>query len=163
MAAYDITWITDQLAAGNAPMSFTDLDHLRDKGIEAIVNLCGEFCDLHEIEQQGGFEVYYLPIPDESAPDLEAMEKALVWLDEAIYLGKKILVHCRFGVGRSNTFLFAYLLHQGFDLKGAGGKLGPERAAALNYKQWKFLKKYSKKNRPLSIQTPSLENEESDG
>ena len=75
--------------------------------------------DLHEIEEQSGFEVYYLPIPDGCAPNLEAMEQALVWLDEAIYLGKKILVHCRYGIGRTNTFIFAYLLRRGFDLKGA--------------------------------------------
>lgn len=148
MAAYEITWITNQLAVGHAPMSFTDLERIREKGVDAIVNLCGEFCDLHEIEEQSGFEVYYLPIPDERAPDFEALEQALAWLDEAMYLGKKILVHCRFGFGRTNTFIFAHLLRRGFDLKGAGKKLGPNRATALNYHQWQFLKNYSKKSGP---------------
>ena len=148
MAAYEITWITNQLAVGHAPMSFTDLERIREKGVDAIVNLCGEFCDLHELEKQSGFEVYYLPIPDESAPDLKAMEQALAWLDEAMYLGKKILVHCRYGFGRTNTFVTAYLLRRGFNIKEAGKKLGPSRAAALNYDQWQFLKNYSKKSGP---------------
>ncbi len=104
-------------------MSYTDFDHLRETGIDAIVNLCGEFCDLHEIEEQSGFEVYYLPIPDECAPDLEAIEQALGWLDEALHIGKKILIHCRYGMGRTDTFVFAYLLHCGFDLMAAGKKL----------------------------------------
>ena len=71
-------------------MSYEDLDLIRAAGIDAIVNLCGEFCDLHEIEENSGFEVYYLPVPDESAPDMADIQEALAWLDEAIYLGNTI-------------------------------------------------------------------------
>ena len=92
MAQYELTWITDQLATGYAPMSYAELDFIREQGISAIVNLCGEFCDLHQIEEKSGFEVYYLPVDDECAPDLAEMEKALEWLDEAVYLKKKVLV-----------------------------------------------------------------------
>ncbi len=70
-------------------LKYDDLRLIKAEGIDAIVNLCGEFCDLHEIEQKNGFEVYYLPIPDECAPDLADMEKALAWLDETIQSGKK--------------------------------------------------------------------------
>ncbi|MGQ9811918.1 MAG: hypothetical protein ACUVQ2_00660 [Dissulfurimicrobium sp.] len=43
-------------------MSYEELDSLKRQGINAIINLCAEFCDLHEIEEQAGFEVYYLPV-----------------------------------------------------------------------------------------------------
>lgn len=157
MAAYTITWITGYLAVGHAPMSFDDLDRIKEAGIDAIVNLCGEYCDLHEIEKQSGFEVYYLPIPDECSPDLEAMEQALSWLDEAIYLGKKVLVHCRHGIGRTGTFVSAYLLRRGFGLKVTEKKIKKTIAAETNYNQWQFLKKYSKQSGTLSIREPSLE------
>ena len=62
---------------------------IKAEGIDAIANLCGDVCDLHEIERQNGFEVYYLPIPDEFAPNLADMEKALARLDETIQSGKK--------------------------------------------------------------------------
>ena len=55
---YELTWITDHLATGHAPMSYDELDSIREQGIGAIVNLCGEFCDLHEIEESSGFDVY---------------------------------------------------------------------------------------------------------
>jgi Fe-S-cluster containining protein/protein tyrosine phosphatase (PTP) superfamily phosphohydrolase (DUF442 family) len=139
-------------------MSYEDLDSIRAEGIDAIVNLCGEFCDLHEIEEDSGFEVYYLPIPDESAPDMADMEDALAWLDEAIYLGKKILVHCRHGIGRTGTFVTSYLLRKGLGLKIAGKKLKGTRANPTNYSQWRLLKKYSKKSGILKIREPSLEN-----
>ena len=86
---YSLDWITDSLAVGQAPMSYDSLDFIRAQGIGAIMNLCAEFCDLHWIEADAGFQVYYFPIPDEEAPDLPELEKALDWLDECLYLGKK--------------------------------------------------------------------------
>ena len=115
--AYPLTWVTDHLAVGGAPMTYEQLDSLKEQGITAILNLCAEFCDLHDIEAAAGFEVYYLPVPDEEAPDLPALEKALAWLDEAIYLGKKVLIHCRHGIGRTGTVLNAYLLRRGLGHK----------------------------------------------
>ena len=96
MAEYKLTWITENLAIGYAPMSYADLDSIKAEGINGIVNLCAEFCDLHEIQEESGFEVYYLPIQDESAPDMEDMEKALAWLDEAVPGGSPLAGGRRF-------------------------------------------------------------------
>uniref|UniRef100_A0A832A1M5 Uncharacterized protein n=1 Tax=Desulfacinum infernum TaxID=35837 RepID=A0A832A1M5_9BACT len=54
MVDYEIRWITDQLAVGHAPMSYQHLSQIAQQGIGAIVNLCGEYCDLHEIEEKSG-------------------------------------------------------------------------------------------------------------
>ncbi len=157
MPAHTLTWVTDQLAVSHAPMSYDELESIKEQGINAIVNLCAEFCDLHEIEQSYGFEVYYLPIADENAPPLEEMEKALAWLDEAIYLGKKVLVHCRFGIGRTGTFVTSYLLRRGFGLKLAGKRLKNFRSTPSSFSQWWLLRKYGKRAGKLTIREPSLE------
>jgi len=154
---YQLTWITSDLAVGYAPMSYDELESIKSQGITAIVNLCAEFCDLHKIEEDRGFEVYYLPTVDETAPDMEEMEKGLAWLDEAIYLGKKILIHCRYGIGRTGTFVTSYLLRKGLGLKVASKKLKNTRATPASYSQWKLLKKYGKKSGVLKIREPSLE------
>lgn len=156
--SYQLTWLTSQLAVGYAPMSYDELDSIRDQGIVAIVNLCGEFSDLHEIEEQSGFEVCFLPTPDECAPDMEKMKEALEWLDEALYLKKKILIHCRHGHGRTGTFISAYFLRRGLALKYTEKKLKGTRANPTNYSQWKLLKKYSKQQGQLDAREASIEN-----
>lgn len=146
------------MAVGYAPMSYEELDSIKEQGVGAIVNLCGEFCDLHELEEKSGFEVYFLPIPDECAPDMELMEQALQWLDEALYLKKKVLVHCRHGIGRTGTFVSAYLLRRGLGLKYTEKKLKGTRANPSNYSQWKLLRKYSKQQGQLDARPASIEN-----
>lgn len=164
MSDYPLTWITENLAVGHAPMSYDELNSIREQGIDAIVNLCGEYSDLHEIEESAGFEVFFLPIPDETAPKMEEMETGLAWLDEAVYLGKKVLVHCRHGIGRTGTFVTAYLLRRGFNLKKAGNllKKTDTRANPTNFSQWWLLRKFGKKEGQLTLHEPDPQNRKHD-
>jgi Fe-S-cluster containining protein len=157
MSAYRLHWITEYLAVGHAPMSYHELDSIRSQGVDAIVNLCGEFCDLHKIESDQGFEVYYLPTGDDEAPTIPDLEKALDWLDEAIYLDKKVLVHCRQGIGRTGTFVTAYLLRKGFGMKLARKKVEKTRAGFTSFPQWRLLRRYRKDSGELTFRVPSLE------
>jgi len=150
MSKYELSWITENLAAGHAPFSHEDLAEMKGQGIDAIVNLCGEYCDLHEIPQDTGFEVYYLPIADECAPHMAELESAIEWVDEIIGQGKKVLVHCRFGIGRTGTFVTAYLLKYGLNMKAAAKILKATRANPSNYCQWKLLRKYQNKLKEIS-------------
>ena len=155
--AYPVYWITPHLATGPAPMSYDHLESLKSEGIDAIMNLCAEYCDLHNIESHKGFEVYYLPIQDEEAPKLQALEDALAWLDEAIYLGKKVYVHCRHGIGRTGTIISAYLLRRGLGSKLVNQKIKSMRSQPANFNQWWFIRKLGKKEGRLTIREPSLE------
>lgn len=161
MGAYLITWVTKNLGVGAAPMSYEELTSLKEQGIVAIVNLCGEFNDLHIIEKDAGFDVFWLPIADENAPKMEEMEKGLEWLDEAIYLGKKVLVHCHHGIGRTGTFVTAYLLRRGLGMKKAGKVLKTTRANPTNFSQWWLLRKFGKKEGQLTLSEPTPENRNS--
>jgi len=153
---YPLTWITPQLAVGHAPMSPAELDSIKEQGIKAIMNLCLEIEELAKLEEEHGFEVYYLPIMDEGFPELEELNKGLDWLDECIYLGKKVLVHCRHGIGRTGTVVFSYLLRKGLNTKSAGKKMRGLRARPTEHPQKRFLHLYGKKEKPLSIDEPTL-------
>lgn len=156
-AKLPITWVTEDLAVGPAPMSHAALDDLRAQGVRAILNLCAEFTDLHEIERAHGFEVYHLPVEDEQAPDVAELEKALDWLDEAIYLGRKAYIHCRHGIGRTGTVLNAYILRRGLGHLRAWLKLRGLRSQPANFRQWRMVRRYGKGVAPLTVCTPTLE------
>jgi len=153
---YPLTWVTPQLAVGHAPMSYEELDSIKRQGIKAIMNLCLEIEELAKFEQEQGFEVYYLPIMDAGLPEVNELEKALDWLDEAIYLGKKVLIHCRHGIGRTGTVVYSYLLRKGLDSKSAKKKMRGIRSQPTEHPQKRFLHKYGKKEAPLNIAEPAL-------
>ena len=119
MGTYPLKWITASLAVGYAPRSEEDLHCIRGAGVRAIVNLCAECYDLHEVESRFDFEVYYLPIVDEAASSLEGLNALIDWMQKRIDAGDRILVHCRYGIGRTGTVVLAYLIHSGFDFEAA--------------------------------------------
>ncbi len=154
---YPLSWVTKNLAVGHAPMSYAELLSLREQGIKAIMNLSIELEELVSIEKQEGFEVYFLPIADEKVPGQEELEKALDWLDEAIYLQKKVLIHCRHGIGRTGTVVFSYLLRKGLGRKLAEKKLKAFRSKPVNHRQHRFLRIYGKEQGQLSLRQPLLD------
>ena len=156
MARYIFQWITEQLAVGPAPLSYEDLDDIREAGINGIVNLGDEIAELSTIERQGGFEVYFLPIVDGSVPETPELEQALEWIDEALYLGKKILVHCRYGIGRTGTFVTTYLIRRGFGLKLAQKTLRGICSVPTSFAQWRLLRKYARVTPELKLRKPDL-------
>lgn len=159
--AYEPEWVTESLAVGPAPLSYRQLDALKSQGVGAILNLCAEFSDLHEIEAEHGFDVFHLPTVDEEAPDLEKLDEALAWLDEAVYLGKKVLIHCRHGIGRTGTALNAYLLRRGLSPREADKIVKKVRSRPANYDQWRAVRAYGKASPKLTIREPSLETKHS--
>jgi len=157
MTTYAFQWITERLAAGPAPLSCEDLTVIRNAGIAAIVNLGSEIAELAAIERESGFEVYFLPVEDDEAPDAAELEKALQWLDEALYLDKKVLVHCRFGMGRTGTFIASYLIRRGFGLKLAEKQMkGVCCSVPTSYAQWRLLRNYQRAMPELKVRTPDL-------
>ncbi len=145
MQQYPLRWITSELAVGYAPRTYNDLDAIRAQGIAAIVNLCAECYDLDNIEKGAEFDVYFLPIADEDAPTLEDLEKALAWVATCIAAGKKVLVHCRFGIGRTGTFVAAYLMREGHSLKAALGKMKHTPSTPTSRSQLDLLDRYTDK------------------
>jgi hypothetical protein len=119
MSEFPFKWITGSVAVGYAPRSESDLHRIREAGIDTIVNLCAECYDLSDAELASGFQVYYLPILDEEAPELEDLEKLTAWLQKKITAHHRVLIHCRYGIGRTGTIALSYLIDSGHSFKEA--------------------------------------------
>ncbi|MEJ2156253.1 MAG: dual specificity protein phosphatase family protein [Desulfobacteraceae bacterium] len=141
---YPIKWITPAFSTCYAPQSETDLDEIRRQGISVIVNMCAECYDLAEIEEQAGFNVYRLSVADMEAPSLDDLESAMVWLENHLATGRKALIHCRYGIGRTGTFALTYLMRNGETLKSAIEKLKPTPSSPQSKEQWAFVEQYAK-------------------
>ena len=145
MFGYKLRWVSDNLAIGVAPGSSASLETVRNEGIDVILNLCAECGNLHIVERDTGFHVYWLPVRDAFAPEIEEVDAALEWLDQYLSNGKKALVHCRFGAGRSSTIIAAYLLKKGLGLGDVLERMKIAKAAPTSREQLKFLSEYAEK------------------
>jgi protein tyrosine/serine phosphatase len=83
--------------------------------------------------------------PLKKMPALEDLEKAQAWVADCINSGKKVLVHCRFGIGRTGTFIAAYLMSMGHSLKTAIRKMKHTPSMPMSRNQWDLLYRFAEK------------------
>lgn len=90
----------------------SDLMWLRDHGIGAVLSLTEtplpeDALARHELVS------LHLPVDDLTAPSPEQFDQALSFIDRQRGLGRRVVVHCKMGQGRTGTVLAAYLVRGG--------------------------------------------------
>ncbi len=104
------SWVVDNKLAGmERPGLYQvlqkDLNFLKDEGISVIVNFEEYFWDYPM------FEVLHLPIGDFQPPNPDDFATYIEFINLKIEEGKKVLVHCHAGMGRTNLMIAAYIVH----------------------------------------------------
>lgn len=102
--------IRPHLWLGGAPTYDRDLEDLLALEIGAIVDMRAER-EAHEAwfrEHDIAFRRYR--VPDVTVPDAAILDDAVAWIGEQVADGRRVLVHCAKGRGRSATVLAAYLM-----------------------------------------------------
>ena len=102
--------IDEQVLVGGALM-FDDLARLRRQGVEAVVNLCAERSDNPRRLTAAQMDYLWLPVTDTHAPTVEQILQGLAWIEQRIYTGRKVYIHCAAGMGRSVTLLACWYLY----------------------------------------------------
>jgi len=105
------SWVVDNKLAGmERPGLYQvlqkDLNFLKDEGVSVIINFEEYFWDYPM------FEVLHLPIGDFQPPKPEDFETYINFISPKINDGKKVLVHCHAGMGRTNLMIAAYIVNK---------------------------------------------------
>ena len=140
------------LAAGGIPLGASDLQSLREQGIEAIITLTEHALTTQSgitprLLAEMGLTCLHTPIVDQYPPDLAAMQRIVKFIHRMKMLGKPVFVHCHAGVGRTGTVLHAYYLATGLSLEAAKAQVKARKFTSqflmLSEAQKAFLETFS--------------------
>ena len=109
--------LDDKIIASSRPWNHEHLKLMKEFGIGAVLNLLTEEEKALRDEDYlaAGFDYLNIPIEDMAAPTPEQLFEAVKWIDDRIKEGKKVLVHCYAGLGRTGTVIAAYLIYKGME------------------------------------------------
>jgi protein-tyrosine phosphatase len=109
----NFSWITDHLAVGGS-FPHEHAEALATiHGIEAVIDLRLETRDDEHVLRRHGITLLHLPTEDTCAVErrhlAHGVRFALRWLEE----GRRVLIHCEHGIGRSATLALCVLVSRG--------------------------------------------------
>jgi protein-tyrosine phosphatase len=87
------------------------LQRMRNLGITAVINMREESDDTARGVSLDHY--LWLPITDDAAPPLDALERGSRFIAEHLAAGRGVYVHCASGVGRAPTLAAAHLVDKG--------------------------------------------------
>jgi hypothetical protein len=136
-------WVQEDLALGG---SFPIEQAARlacDHGLGAIVDLRSEACDDAAALAACGLRFLHLPTPDMSGVDQPMLDLGVDFAAQAAQEGRRLLIHCEHGIGRSAVLALCVLVDRGFEplaalrlAKDARALVSPSRAQHEAWVQW---------------------------
>lgn len=122
----NFSWVLEGKLAGCAgPVLPAHLEFLASQGVRALMRLAGRnegVFDHKEIERFG-IEDFHEPVSDYTTPEIDQVERAILFIDRCLEEGKPVAVSCGAGCGRTGTILSCYFVHLGLSAESAISKV----------------------------------------
>jgi protein tyrosine phosphatase (PTP) superfamily phosphohydrolase (DUF442 family) len=137
---HPLNWILDNLGVGNW-LAASDHGLLVEEAIGAILNVRGDE-ESYVKEANEGEERYcgdnniaycFLPLPDGTLATQGQLIQGVAFIEKCIRLGKRVLVHCEAGHGRSPSFAAAYLVYKGRNTEQVVALVKEKRPGAFEH------------------------------
>jgi protein-tyrosine phosphatase len=109
----DLSWITETLAIGGSFPPTQTQALARDHGVTAVVDLRGEACDDAELLATHGIDLLHLPTIDFAPVSPAKLARGIAFVTEHLSAGRRVLVHCAHGIGRSALLGLSVLVEHG--------------------------------------------------
>ncbi len=117
----DLTWIADDLAIGSQVMA-DEWPLVAAAGVGAVVDCRLEACDPVDLLDSLDISFLHLPTLDAGDFTLSMVIDGVAWIEQQLANGRRTLIHCRAGKGRSVLIGAAVLTRRGYS---------PDEALAL--------------------------------
>ncbi len=146
--SFRFSWVDDTVAGFAFPWTEEHFHFLREQGIDVILSFSNSPAD-QDLAKAYQMEVIHLPIIDMGIPSEETIDQFLDIVAKLKGKGKKIGVHCKYGMGRTGTMLAIYLIefHQ-MRPKEALDKIRSLRPGSVeSYMQEEFVLGYQPKRK----------------
>ncbi len=145
--SFRFSWIDDTVAGFAFPWTEEHFHFLREQGVDVIISLSNTPAD-SDLAGAYQIQVKHLPIKDMGIPGDETIEQFLNIISKFKREGKRVGIHCKYGMGRTGTMLAIYLIEfHGMKPKEALTKIRSLRPGSIeSYVQEKFVLDYKPRN-----------------
>ena len=113
-AELNLDWVTPELAVGGA-FATAAIPQLAAEGVEAVIDLRSEDRDDADALARAGIGFLHLPTEDHCALSLADIDAGVGFARAGRAGGRRLLVHCREGIGRSVTLALCILIDAGVE------------------------------------------------
>lgn len=143
MQTLDFLWaVPGRLATGSVPRNVQDVEHLKGRGIRAVLSLHPLPWSLREALAREGIAHRQEALEDHTAPSFVQMDDLRQTLEDWLAQDMPVFIHCYAGIGRCRTVAAAWLALTE----------GPETAMQMTRlpetrQQQEFVRQYARQNR----------------
>jgi protein tyrosine phosphatase (PTP) superfamily phosphohydrolase (DUF442 family) len=139
----DLSWVLPDLAIGADFPPGEAAALARAHGLGAVIDLRQEACDRPEELAACGLKFLHLPTPDLCGVTQRMLDRGVAFARRAARTERRLLVHCRHGIGRSATLVLCILVDRGHApidalrlAKDAREKVSPSEGQYQAWAEW---------------------------